>query len=219
MDAQTAGSESGLLKSLRGHARFFDRKIGLRKIGVIISLTMITIAVIVLYRILRNIDPDALIDAIDATDWRTLIIAGAVRRRRLPDADLLRSLCAAHDRPARSAVSDRRAGRFHQLFGRPQCRRQRVLRRRGALSHLFELGPVRHRGHQDLLRLRPDVLARQRHRARARRAVVAAGSARDRSIAAVVQSHHGASSSLLFWSLISPGSGSSRGSSAATAGR
>ena len=76
MDAQAAGSESGLLKSLRGHARFFDRKIGLRKIGVLISLTMITIAVIVLYRILRNIDPEALIDAIDSTDWKTLIIAG-----------------------------------------------------------------------------------------------------------------------------------------------
>jgi glycosyltransferase 2 family protein len=76
MDAQAAGSKSGLLKSLRGHARFFDRKIGLRKIGVLISLTMITIAVIVLYRILRDIDPDALIDAIDSTDWKTLIIAG-----------------------------------------------------------------------------------------------------------------------------------------------
>jgi glycosyltransferase 2 family protein len=76
MDAQAAGSESGLLKSLRGHARFFDRKIGLRRLGVIISLTMITIAVVVLYRILRDIDPDALIDAIDATDWKTLIIAG-----------------------------------------------------------------------------------------------------------------------------------------------
>jgi uncharacterized membrane protein YbhN (UPF0104 family) len=76
MDAQAAGSESGLLKSLRGHARFFDRKIGLRKIGVAISLTMITIAVIVLYRILRDIDPEALIDAIDSTDWKTLIIAG-----------------------------------------------------------------------------------------------------------------------------------------------
>ena len=76
MDAQAAGSESGLLKSLRGHARFFDRKVGLRKIGVVISLTMITIAMIVLYRILRDIDPDALVDAIDATDWRTLIIAG-----------------------------------------------------------------------------------------------------------------------------------------------
>jgi hypothetical protein len=76
MDAQAAGSESGLLKSLRGHARFFDRKIGLRKIGVAISLTMITIAVIVLYHILRDIDPEALIDAIDSTDWKTLIIAG-----------------------------------------------------------------------------------------------------------------------------------------------
>jgi uncharacterized membrane protein YbhN (UPF0104 family) len=76
MDAQAAGSESGLLKSLRGHARFFDRRIGLRRLGVIISLTMITIAVVVLYRILRDIDLDALIDAIDATDWKTLIIAG-----------------------------------------------------------------------------------------------------------------------------------------------
>ena len=30
-----------------------------------------------LYRILRDIDPDSLLDAIEATDWRTLIIAGA----------------------------------------------------------------------------------------------------------------------------------------------
>jgi uncharacterized membrane protein YbhN (UPF0104 family) len=76
MDAQAAGPEGGLLKSLRGHAHFFDRKIGLRKLGILISLTMITIAAIVLYRILRDIDTDALIDAIDATDWKTLIIAG-----------------------------------------------------------------------------------------------------------------------------------------------
>jgi uncharacterized membrane protein YbhN (UPF0104 family) len=76
MDAQAAGSESGLLKSLRGHARFFDRKFGLRRLGVIVSLTMITIAVVVLYRILRDIDTEALIDAIDATDWKTLITAG-----------------------------------------------------------------------------------------------------------------------------------------------
>src|ERR1700722_10471564 len=76
MDAQAAGSERGLLKSLRGHARFFDRKIGLRRLGIAISLTMITIAAVVLYPILRDIDPDALIDAIDATDWKTFIIAG-----------------------------------------------------------------------------------------------------------------------------------------------
>jgi len=76
MDARAAGPEGSLLKSLRGHAHFFDRKIGLRKLGVLISLTMITIAAVVLYRILRDIDPDALIDAIDATDWKTFIIAG-----------------------------------------------------------------------------------------------------------------------------------------------
>jgi glycosyltransferase 2 family protein len=76
MDAHAAGPEGGLLKSLRGHARFFDRKVGLRRLGVLISLTMITIAVIVLYRILRDIDPEALVDAIDSTDWKTLIIAG-----------------------------------------------------------------------------------------------------------------------------------------------
>ena len=92
----------------------------------------------------------------------------AVRRRRLFHADVLRPVRAAHDRPQGSALSHRRARRLHQLFDRPQCRRQRVHRRRGALPHLFGLGARRHRGGQDLLHRRPDVLARQRHRARAR---------------------------------------------------
>ncbi len=76
MDAQAAGSERGLLKSLRSPVRFFDRKIGLRRLGIAISLTMIVVAVIVLYHILHDIDPDALVDAMEATDWKTLIIAG-----------------------------------------------------------------------------------------------------------------------------------------------
>jgi hypothetical protein len=66
-----------MLKKLRGAAHFFDRKIGLRRIGVAVSVTIIVIAVVVLFRILRDIDPDELVDAIEATDWRTLIIAGA----------------------------------------------------------------------------------------------------------------------------------------------
>jgi glycosyltransferase 2 family protein len=65
-----------MLSKLRGTARFFDRKIGWSRLGVAFSLTIITVAVIVLYRILRDIDPDELLDAIEATDWRTLIIAG-----------------------------------------------------------------------------------------------------------------------------------------------
>src|ERR1700734_155949 len=76
MDAHAAGSERGFLKSLRGRVRFFDRKTGLRRFGIAISLTMIVVAVIVLYHILHDIDPDELVDAMEATDWKTLIIAG-----------------------------------------------------------------------------------------------------------------------------------------------
>ena len=65
-----------MLTRLRGTARYFDRKVGLSRIGLVLSLTIIAVASVVLYRILRDIDPDALIDALEATDWRTLIIAG-----------------------------------------------------------------------------------------------------------------------------------------------
>jgi uncharacterized membrane protein YbhN (UPF0104 family) len=41
----------------------------------VLSLTIIAVALVVLYRILRDIDLDELIDAIEATDWRTLFIA------------------------------------------------------------------------------------------------------------------------------------------------
>jgi glycosyltransferase 2 family protein len=76
MDARTAGPERSMLKRLRGTAHFVDRKVGLSRIGLAISLTIIIIAVAVLYRILRDIDPDELVDALEATDWRTLIFAG-----------------------------------------------------------------------------------------------------------------------------------------------
>jgi glycosyltransferase 2 family protein len=76
MDAQAAGPERGMLKRLRGIAHFFDRKIGLTRIGFALSLTIIVVAAVVLYRILRDIDPEALVDALEATDWPTLIIAG-----------------------------------------------------------------------------------------------------------------------------------------------
>ncbi len=65
-----------MLKRLRGAARFFDRKIGLSRIGFMLSLAMITVAAVVLFHILRDIDPDALVDALEATDWRTLGFAG-----------------------------------------------------------------------------------------------------------------------------------------------
>jgi uncharacterized membrane protein YbhN (UPF0104 family) len=77
MDAQTAGPERGMLKRMRGTAHYFDRKVGLSRIGFALSLTIFVIAVVVLYHILRDIDTDELLDAIEATNWQTLIIAGA----------------------------------------------------------------------------------------------------------------------------------------------
>jgi uncharacterized membrane protein YbhN (UPF0104 family) len=74
MDAQAADPERSM-KRLRGTARFFNTKVGWSRLGVVLSLSIIAIALVVLYRILRDIDPDELVDAIEATDWRTLFIA------------------------------------------------------------------------------------------------------------------------------------------------
>jgi hypothetical protein len=76
MDAQAADPERSILKRLRGTAHYFDSRIGLSRIGLVVSLTIIAVAVVVLYRILREIDLEELIDAIEATNWRTLLIAG-----------------------------------------------------------------------------------------------------------------------------------------------
>jgi glycosyltransferase 2 family protein len=76
MDAQAADPERSILKRLRGTAHYFDSRVGLSRIGLVLSLTIIAVAVVVLYHILREIDPDELIDAIEATNWRTLLIAG-----------------------------------------------------------------------------------------------------------------------------------------------
>ena len=65
-----------MLKRLRASAHFFDRNIGFSRLGMALSLTIVVVAVVVLYRILRDVDLDALLDAIEATSWRTLGIAG-----------------------------------------------------------------------------------------------------------------------------------------------
>ena len=65
-----------MLKILRAAAHFFDRNVGLRRLGMAVSLAIVVVAAVVLYRILRDIDLDELVDAIEATNWRTLAIAG-----------------------------------------------------------------------------------------------------------------------------------------------
>ncbi len=65
-----------MLKRLRTSAHFFNEKVGFSRIGVALSVIIVVIAAIVLYHILRDIDPEEVIDALEATDWRTLGIAG-----------------------------------------------------------------------------------------------------------------------------------------------
>jgi uncharacterized membrane protein YbhN (UPF0104 family) len=65
-----------LLKSSSGSAPVIDRKHPFSRIGFALSLTIFVVAAVVLYHILRDIDPDELVAAIKRTDWSTLLIAG-----------------------------------------------------------------------------------------------------------------------------------------------
>ena len=65
-----------MLKSLSGSGSGIDRKIPFSRIGFALSLTIFIIAALVLYHILRDIDPDELLKALERTDGRTLIGAG-----------------------------------------------------------------------------------------------------------------------------------------------
>jgi len=76
MDAQATDPGRGILNKLRGSARFCNRTIGLNRIGVALSLTIIAIAIVVLYHILRDLNVEELFRALRATDGRTLVIAG-----------------------------------------------------------------------------------------------------------------------------------------------
>jgi glycosyltransferase 2 family protein len=65
-----------MLKTMRASAHSFNQKVGFSRIGLALSVIVITVAAVVLYHILRDIDPDEVIDALEATDWRTLGFAG-----------------------------------------------------------------------------------------------------------------------------------------------
>src|SRR5437660_911875 len=69
MDAQAADPERSILKRLRGTAHYFNSRIGLSRIGLVVSLTIIAVAVVVLYHILREIIILALLAAYVAWVW------------------------------------------------------------------------------------------------------------------------------------------------------
>jgi uncharacterized membrane protein YbhN (UPF0104 family) len=72
----SADSGFGMLSTLRGAARFLDEKIGLSWIGLALSLTVIAIAAVVLFHMLRDIDVDDVLDAIEAVPYRNIGLAG-----------------------------------------------------------------------------------------------------------------------------------------------
>ena len=78
-----------MLKSLRAVARFFQNRIGWNRIGVLLSLTIIIVAVAVLVHLLRGIKVDEVMAAVKATERRHIIAAAGFRCRRLFHAHLL----------------------------------------------------------------------------------------------------------------------------------
>jgi glycosyltransferase 2 family protein len=64
-----------LLGRLHRAALFCDRKIGWNRIGMALSVTIIAIAAVVLYRILRTINTSEVVEALVTTDWRDIALA------------------------------------------------------------------------------------------------------------------------------------------------
>lgn len=65
-----------MLKRLSASTRLFDGKVGISRFGALVSLAIIIVAAVVLYRVLRDIDPNGLLDALKATNWRTIAMSG-----------------------------------------------------------------------------------------------------------------------------------------------
>ena len=65
-----------MLGVVRAISRFVDRTIGWNRVGIAVSLTIIAVAVIVLYRMLENLEFEAVVDALKATPVRHVALAG-----------------------------------------------------------------------------------------------------------------------------------------------
>jgi len=66
-----------MLDSLRAVARFFQNKIGWNRIGVLLSVAIITVAVVVLVHMLRGIKAEDVMTALRATEPRHIAAAAA----------------------------------------------------------------------------------------------------------------------------------------------
>jgi uncharacterized membrane protein YbhN (UPF0104 family) len=90
-----------MLKSLRAVARFFQNTIGWNRIGVLLSVAIITTAVVVLVRLLRGIDVKDVILAVRATEWHhiaaaAVFVAGGYFTLTFYDLFALRAIGRGH---------------------------------------------------------------------------------------------------------------------------
>src|SRR6476660_2097951 len=60
---------------LRAFGRFFEQKIGLHRLGILLSLIIIAIAAVVLYRKLHNINVGKVLTAMATVDYRDVVIS------------------------------------------------------------------------------------------------------------------------------------------------
>jgi hypothetical protein len=90
-----------MLHPLRATARFIDRKIGWNRIGLALSLVIISAAAFVLYRMLRGIDIADVVEAIKSTEaidvvLASLFVAGGYFTLTFYDLFALRTIGASH---------------------------------------------------------------------------------------------------------------------------
>src|SRR5712691_1635261 len=65
-----------MLNALRAAARIFNERIGWNRLGFLLSIAIIAIAAVVLYRMLREIEVDEVVDALKATQVHQIVLAG-----------------------------------------------------------------------------------------------------------------------------------------------
>ncbi|HEY7296797.1 MAG TPA: UPF0104 family protein [Xanthobacteraceae bacterium] len=75
MESESADRWRATLAAARTITQFCDEKIGWNRLGVLISITIIAIAVAALYGILQDIDPEEVLEALRSSDPRNIAIA------------------------------------------------------------------------------------------------------------------------------------------------
>src|SRR2546426_2331800 len=65
-----------MLNALRAAARIFNERIGWNRLGFLLSIAIIAIAAVVLYRMLQGIEVQEVVDALRATQTHQIVLAG-----------------------------------------------------------------------------------------------------------------------------------------------